>query len=198
MPGFAQHFYPKYCVVTKSAFVYYKNKWSAYHSKSKPLITILLSDIQLAQRIQVTIPEEKQVMAQQKRTKTPVDFNSIPNFPKFQLEVFLKEGGTVTVQGDDLQVEDEYEESVPELEDERMPLAKPEETKKFAPAGDIEEPGIAVVPPSDSASVQPAKEEPEKQYFQSDYLVASRLTSGDQDVIFTFLFCCGVFPCFRK
>jgi len=125
MPGFAQHFYPKYCIVTKSAFVYFKSKYTAYNQRGKPLMSIALSDIGQAQRVQVDIPEEKQVVASCLRSKKLIDLEALPNFPKHQLEVFLREGGVTVQDAEDQKEETDLNaEEFNDLEDESLPVHK--------------------------------------------------------------------------
>jgi len=89
MPGFVKHFHPKYCLLTKSAFFYFENKQKALNKNPKPLAMILLSDIESAQRVKVSIPEEKQIINQQKK-KTLFDYTPTCILPQYQFEIFLK------------------------------------------------------------------------------------------------------------
>ena len=90
MPGFTQHFYEKYCVITKSAFLYFKSKFEAYNQAAKPLAIILLNDVLSAQPVKVKLLEENQILLHHKRYKQPFEYNNTPSYPEFQFEIFLK------------------------------------------------------------------------------------------------------------
>ncbi len=182
-PGFAQHFFMKYCVVTKSAFVYFASKWKAYNSADKPLVAISLSDIEGVQRVSVPLPEEKQIVSQLKKsnasTKPP------HSFPKYQMEIFLKEGATIQKMGD-------YKDSgspPPEPEERRTPPKQPEESKqcsdkksptpKSDPAVDLP-PKVIITPEKESVGKE--DETFERLHINSEILDLSRPALGEQDV----------------
>jgi hypothetical protein len=130
-PGFAQHFFCKYCVITKSVFAYFQSKWKAYNGTALPLVAIALEDIKEVQRVEVVVPEEKQIMSQLINPKSQV--KPPRTFPKYQMEIFLKEGATATVNGDADEDKDEpaenHSDDEPEvdMDDERTPTKPVEE-----------------------------------------------------------------------
>eukprot|EP00826_Nyctotherus_ovalis_P050985 TRINITY_DN6325_c0_g1_i9.p1 TRINITY_DN6325_c0_g1~~TRINITY_DN6325_c0_g1_i9.p1 ORF type:complete len:227 (+),score=30.95 TRINITY_DN6325_c0_g1_i9:577-1257(+) len=88
MPGFVKHFHPRYCLLTKSTFFYFENKLKAMNGNPKPLAVIQVSDIESAQWVNVAIPEERQIMSQQRKTRT---FDAATSgLPRYQFEIFLR------------------------------------------------------------------------------------------------------------
>ena len=89
MPGFVQHFHPRYCLITKSAFFYFEDKQKSLGNNPKPLVAISISSIESAQRVKVAIPEEKQIKEQYKK-RHKLDYVPTSILPRYQFEVFLK------------------------------------------------------------------------------------------------------------
>ena len=88
IPGLTKHWYPRYCLITKSGFFYFENKQKSINNNTKPLADISLREIQSAQCVKVMIPEEKQIKSQIAKQSFKYEPTSI--FPQFQFEIFLK------------------------------------------------------------------------------------------------------------
>ncbi len=187
-------------MVTKTAFVYFSNKWKAYNASDKPLMAIALTDIASVQRVTVNIPEI--FYQQQKVGKSSA---AVVKFPQYQLEVFLKEGASIVN-------DDEDEKEVPEADigEERTPVNRPpdiqRESEKPATVGGKSEglggspkaespvpPKIGIISPcgdqddEDEDSEAKSKEEDsdsqmEHLHINSEMLDMSRPQPGDQDV----------------
>lgn len=88
-PGFSQHFYQKYCVITPQGFQYFNNPIESSSCSNKPLMFIPLNKIASVMHVSVSIPEEKQIIAQNLRSPQ----NKPLALPKYQMELFIKGDG---------------------------------------------------------------------------------------------------------
>ena len=90
-PGFSQHFFQKYCLLTLSGFQYYKSSAESISLSRKPLLFVPINEIAIIQHVNVSIPEERQAIAQHMRSPSYKPIKTI--FPKYQMEVFIKYKG---------------------------------------------------------------------------------------------------------
>jgi len=157
MPGFSHHFHAKYCVVTREVFSYYKNKLQAYEDPLRPLGSVKIANIEFAQRVQVFIPEENQII---KANAKKGVIKKSPK-PKYFLEIFLKQ--------DDNQKEVEVRNSDSLSTIKRAPKVP------------------QIIYSSNELDASIKKEETISKYFQSEYLASKLLTDNPQVTYFNTL-----------
>lgn len=94
-PGFLPHYIPKYCVISKSSFCYFRSRWSASSTIAIPLLKIPFDSIASVRKIVIDPKEEETLSPEKKKGFCYSPSKKLK--PKYQMEIFLREGTVIEV-----------------------------------------------------------------------------------------------------